>query len=178
MNSHTKSLIARGLVYLGATITFGALFFMLLFVFINGVPYISLDLFAWEYTTENVSLMPALITTLFTIGGSLLVAGPIGIFTAIYLVEYADRTKPVVKLIGMATDTLAAVPSIVYGLFGFLFFCNLLRIFFLITCWNFHHDDYGLAINHPIDRGSVTICRHAFTSSKFRTRCREVTYDF
>ena len=83
MNSHTKSLIARGLVYLGATITFGALFFMLLFVFINGVPYISLDLFAWEYTTENVSLMPALITTLFTIGGSLLVAGPIGIFTAI-----------------------------------------------------------------------------------------------
>lgn len=130
MNSHTKSLIARGLVYLGATITFGALFFMLLFVFINGVPYISLDLFAWEYTTENVSLMPALITTLFTIGGSLLVAGPIGIFTAIYLVEYADRTKPVVKLIGMATDTLAAVPSIVYGLFGFLFFVTYLEFSF------------------------------------------------
>ena len=111
MNSHTKSLIARGLVYLGATITFGALFFMLLFVFINGVPYISLDLFAWEYTTENVSLM-------------------IGIFTAIYLVEYADRTKPVVKLIGMATDTLAAVPSIVYGLFGFLFFVTYLEFSF------------------------------------------------
>lgn len=130
MSSHTKSLLARTLVYLGALITFGSLFFMLLFVFINGVPHISLDLFAWEYTTENVSLMPALMTTLFTIAGSLLIAGPIGVFTAIYLVEYADRTKPIVKLIGMATDTLAAVPSIVYGLFGFLFFVTFLKFSF------------------------------------------------
>lgn len=70
--------------------------------------------------------MPSLITTLYVIGGSLLVATPIGIFTAIYLVEYADRTKFIVKVISMATDTLAAVPSIVYGLFGFLFFVTYL----------------------------------------------------
>lgn len=130
MNSRTKSLLGRTLVYLGALITFGSLFFMLLFIFIKGVPHITLDLFAWEYTTENVSLMPALITTLFTIFGSLLIAGPIGIFTAIYLVEYADRTKPIVKLIAMATDTLSAVPSIVYGLFGFLFFVTFLEFSF------------------------------------------------
>lgn len=128
--NQTKSKFARILVYLAATITFGALFFMLLFIFIKGVPYISLDLFAWDYSTENVSLMPSLITTLFTIFGSLIVAGPIGIFTAIYLVEYADRTKPIVKLIAMATDTLAAVPSIVYGLFGFLFFVTFLEFSF------------------------------------------------
>lgn len=126
----TKSTLARALVYLGAAITFGALLFMLLFIFINGVPHIDLELFAWEYTTENVSLMPSLITTLFVIFGSLLIAGPIGIFTAIYLVEYADRSKPIVKLISMATDTLAAVPSIVYGLFGFLFFVTFLGFSF------------------------------------------------
>lgn len=130
MTSRTKSSIGRTLVYLGALITFGSLFFMLLFIFIKGVPHISLDLFAWDYTTENVSLMPALITTLFTIFGSLLIAGPIGIFTAIYLVDYADRSKPIVKLIAMATDTLAAVPSIVYGLFGFLFFVTFLEFSF------------------------------------------------
>lgn len=126
----TKSTLARALVYLGAAITFGALLFMLLFIFINGVPHIDLELFAWEYTTENVSLMPSLITTLFVIFGSLLIAGPIGIFTAIYLVEYADRSRPIVKLISMATDTLAAVPSIVYGLFGFLFFVTFLGFSF------------------------------------------------
>lgn len=131
--NRTKSTIARAFVYLGAAITFGALLFMLIFIFVNGVPHISLDLFAWEYTSENVSLMPSLITTLYVIFGSLLIAGPIGIFTAIYLVEYADRTKPIVKLISMATDTLAAVPSIVYGLFGFLFFVTFLGLSFSLV---------------------------------------------
>lgn len=124
--SKTKSMIARAFVYLGALITFGALAFILVFIFINGVPHISPDLFAWNYSTENVSLMPALITTLYTIGGALLISVPIGVFTSVYLVEYADRTKLIVKMIGMATDTLAAVPSIVYGLFGFLFFVTFL----------------------------------------------------
>lgn len=122
-----KSKIAKGLIYLGAMITFGALGFIILFVLMKGVPHIQPSLFAWKYTTENVSLMPSLITTLYVIGGSLLIAGPIGIFTAIYLVEYADRSKKLVQVIGMATDTLAAVPSIVYGLFGFLFFVTYLE---------------------------------------------------
>lgn len=121
-----KSTLARWLVYLGAIITFGTLFFTVIFIFIQGVPHIDADLFAWQYTTENVSLMPSLITTLYTIFGALLIAGPIGIFTAIYLVEYANRSNPLVKVISMATDTLSAVPSIVYGLFGFLFFVNFL----------------------------------------------------
>lgn len=121
-----KSKLTRGLVYLGAAITFGVLGYILIFIFVNGIPYIDADLFAWEYSSENVSLMPALITTLYIIGGSLLVATPVGVFTAIYLVEYADRGNFFVKLISMATDTLAAVPSIVYGLFGFLFFVTFL----------------------------------------------------
>lgn len=125
-----KSTFARGLIYFGAAVTFGVLGFIILFILINGVPHLTPSLFSWDYTTANVSLMPALITTLYVIGGSLLIATPIGIFTAIYLVEYADRTKFIVKLIGMATDTLAAVPSIVYGLFGFLFFVAFLEFQF------------------------------------------------
>lgn len=125
-----KSRFARGLIYFGAAITFGVLGFIILFILIKGVPHLTPSLFAWNYTTSNVSLMPALITTLYVIGGSLLIATPIGIFTAIYLVEYADRTKFIVKLMSMATDTLAAVPSIVYGLFGFLFFVTFLEFQF------------------------------------------------
>lgn len=125
-----KSKIAKGLVFFGASITFGVLGFMILFILINGVPYLTPSLFEWNYTIANVSLMPALITTLYVIGGSLLIATPISVFTAIYLVEYADRSKPIVKLISMATDTLAAVPSIVYGLFGFLFFVLFLELEF------------------------------------------------
>ena len=87
------SKIAKFFVYLGASITFGALGFMLLFVFVNGIPYITPSLFEWDYTVANVSLMPALITTLFIIGGALLIATPISVFTAIYLVEYADRSQ-------------------------------------------------------------------------------------
>lgn len=117
-----KSFLAKLFVFLGALITFGSLGFMIMFILVNGVPYLTPSLFEFQYTIANVSLMPALITTLYVIGGALLIATPISVFTAIYLVEYADRSKPIVRLISMATDTLAAVPSIVYGLFGFLFF--------------------------------------------------------
>ncbi len=116
------SKIMRGLIYLSALITFGSLIFILLFIFVNGVPNIEPRLFAWPYTTENVSLMPSLVTTLIVVGLTLLIATPIGVFTGIYLVEYANRGSRVVQLISMATDTLAAVPSIVYGLFGMLAF--------------------------------------------------------
>lgn len=124
------SKIARGLVYLSALFTFGILLYVILFILVNGIPALSPSLFEFEYTQENVSMMPAIITTLYMIGGSLLIATPIGVFTGFYLVEYADRTKPVVQLISMATDTLAAVPSIVYGLFGFLFFVTFLGLEF------------------------------------------------
>lgn len=125
-----KSVSIKLLVFLGTLITFGFLGFMILFILVNGIPYLTPSLFEWNYTTANVSLMPALITTLYIITGALVIATPIGVFTAIYLIEYADRSKPIVKLISIATDTLAAVPSIVYGLFGFLFFVLFLEFEF------------------------------------------------
>ena len=79
---------------------------------------------------DNLSLTPVLISTLITVGLSLAIATPIGVFTGFYLVEYADRKSRVVKVIRLATDTLAAVPSIVYGLFGMLFFVIYLQFQF------------------------------------------------
>lgn len=113
-------------VYLSAGITFAALLFMVMFIFIKGIPYLSLDLFSWEYTTENQSLLPSLLTTLIVVGLTLLIAAPIGIFTSFYLVEYASKTSKFVSAIRMAVDTLAAVPSIVYGLFGMIFYVTFL----------------------------------------------------
>ncbi len=121
------SKLMRGLIYLAAAITFGSLFYVVGFILIKGIPYLNLEMFAWKYTTDNVSLMPSLITTLIVVGMTLLIATPIGVFTGFYLVEYAKKGNKVVEIVRIATDTLAAVPSIVYGLFGMLFFVTFLN---------------------------------------------------
>lgn len=121
------SKLMRGLIYTAAALTFGSLFYIVLFILIKGIPFLTPEMFAWKYTTDNVSLMPSLITTLIVVGMTLLIATPIGVFTGFYLVEYAKKGNKAVGLIRIATDTLAAVPSIVYGLFGMLFFVTFLN---------------------------------------------------
>lgn len=93
------------------------------YILIQGVPNISTDLFAWDYTSKNVSITPALIATLFTILLTLLIALPVGIFSAIYLSNYA-KNKVFIKLVRFSTEILSSIPSIVYGLFGYLFFVS------------------------------------------------------
>ena len=110
------------LVMGAALITFSALIFLIVYILWNGIPHIKPSLFAWEYNSENVSLMPALINTIIMTGLSLIIAGPLGIFAAIYLVEYAKRGNKLVALIRITAETLSGIPSIVYGLFGFLLF--------------------------------------------------------
>lgn len=112
------------LVMASAIITFAVLIFLIAYVLINGIPYIKPSLFSLEYTSENASLMPALINTVIMTGLSLLIAVPFGIFSAIFLVEYAGRGNKFVELIRLTTETLQGIPSIVYGLFGMLFFVN------------------------------------------------------
>ena len=116
------SLLLLILVSLSALITVMTLLFLIAYILIKGVPYLTADLFAWEYNSENVSLMPALINTIIMTGLSLVIAGPLGIFAAIYLVEYAKRGNKLVALIRITAETLSGIPSIVYGLFGFLLF--------------------------------------------------------
>lgn len=118
------SFIVMLLVMASAAITFFVLIFLIAYVLIHGVPYIKPSLFALEYTSENASLMPALINTVIMTVLSLLIAVPLGIFSAIFLVEYAGRGNKFVEIIRLTTETLQGIPSIVYGLFGMLFFVN------------------------------------------------------
>lgn len=124
---HPKSLLILILLILSAITTFFILFFLIGYILIKGIPHITPSLFALKYTTENVSLFPAIITTIIITLLSLIIATPISIFTAIYLVEYAKSTNKLVKIIRITTETLSGIPSIIYGLFGLLFFVTYLR---------------------------------------------------
>ena len=123
---HPGSLIMMILVMLAAVITFAVLLFLIAYILMNGVPHLKPSLFAWEYSSEHASVMPALVNTLVRTLLSLLIAVPFGIFSAIFLVEYAGRGNKFVEVIRLTTETLSGIPSIVYGLFGMLFFVNTL----------------------------------------------------
>ncbi len=120
------SALLRLLVYLGAIITTAVLLFLVGYILVNGVPYLTPSLFEWEYNSDNVSLMPALINTLLMAALALLISVPIGVGSAIYLVEYAKRGNRFVQLVRTTTETLQGIPSIIYGLFGMLFFVTAL----------------------------------------------------
>lgn len=120
------SKVLRIAVYAGAAATTILLGVIVAFILIMGIPAMTPDLFAWEYNSENVSLMPALVNTLFMAVLALLFAVPVGIGSAIYLVEYAKPESRFVRVVRLTTETLQGIPSIIYGLFGLLFFVTLL----------------------------------------------------
>lgn len=121
------SFILMLLVILSAIITFAVLLFLIAYILINGIPHIKPELFALKYTSENGSLFPALINTIIMTALSLIIAVPFGIFSAIFLVEYAKRGNKFINVIRITTETLSGIPSIVYGLFGMLFFVTTLK---------------------------------------------------
>lgn len=116
------SLFLRIIVNLSALITVGVLVAVVGYILIKGIPNLSPELFAWEFTTDNQSMTPAIINTLTITAVALLIAVPFGIGSAIYLVEYAKRGNKLVNVIRLTTETLSGIPSIVYGLFGYLMF--------------------------------------------------------
>lgn len=119
---HPKSLVVMILVMLSAVFAVGILLFLMIYILVNGIPHLTAEQFEWKYTPENQSMMPAIINTLTMTVLTLLIAVPVGIFAAVYLVEYAKRGNKLVKVIRITTETLSGIPSIVYGLFGFLLF--------------------------------------------------------
>lgn len=125
-HAHASSQIARGVIYAGALLTTLVLLGIVGFILVNGVPHLTPTLFEWSYTSENVSLMPALISTLYMALLALLIAVPIGVSSAIYLVEYAKPGSRFVRAVRVTTETLQGIPSIIYGLFGMLFFTTVL----------------------------------------------------
>ena len=125
--SQSFSLVLRLLMWIATFLTVGITVCIVGYILIRGIPNLSPEMFAWEYNTENVSMMPAIINTLIMTGLSLVIAVPLGIFAAIYLVEYAKRGSKLVKVIRMTAETLSGIPSIIYGLFGLLFFATYLH---------------------------------------------------
>lgn len=119
---HPGSFLVMLLVKLAALFTFAVLLFLILYILVRGIPYIKPSLFALHYTSDNASLFPALINTVIITILSLVLAVPIGIFSAIFLAEYARKGNFFTRLIRLMAETLSGIPSIVYGLFGMLFF--------------------------------------------------------
>ena len=116
------SLIVLILVLLSAVVTVGVLFSLIIYILVNGVTHLKPELFAWEFNTDNMSMMPAIVSTVYMTVLSLVMAVPVGIFSAIYLVEYSRRGSRLVKVVRTTTETLQGIPSIVYGLFGYILF--------------------------------------------------------
>lgn len=130
MNSYKKhpgSFLLLLLVVAAAIITVAVLLYLVAYILIHGVPYLKPGLFALEYNSDNVSMLPAMINTLEMTLFSLLFAVPLGIGAAVYLVEYAQKGSKLVKVVRITAETLTGIPSIIYGLFGMLFFVTYLH---------------------------------------------------
>lgn len=130
MKSYSQSpgsLILAGLVGFSALLTVLTLVFIVGYILIKGIPNLTPELFQLEYNSENVSMFPAIINTICMTVLSLLIAGPLGILAAVYLVEYAKKGNKLVSLVRVTAETLTGIPSIVYGLFGMLFFVTTLK---------------------------------------------------
>lgn len=122
-----KDTLFKYAIRLAMLIVLGSSLFLVFYIFLKGISHLNLSLFSFYYTSENVSLMPALITTFYIVILTLLIALPIGVATAIYMVEYAKQDSKVVRMMSISTEALAGIPSIIYGLFGFLFFVSTLK---------------------------------------------------
>lgn len=128
MRGKISSVILRIVMYASAGFTAAALLFILGYILAKGIPNLaSPGLFAWTYTSDNVSLVPAAINTLMLVALALVMSIPFGIGSAIYLTEYAKKGNKFVSIIRVTTETLSGIPSIIYGLFGMLFFVTALK---------------------------------------------------
>ncbi|MFI3171285.1 MAG: phosphate ABC transporter permease PstA [Eubacteriales bacterium] len=122
----------KALVYAAAAFTLSVVVFIIIYILYKGVPQIIIELqslfqggdslFQWTYNSSNVSLVPAVMNTLIMVGVSLTISAFLGISTAIYLVEYAKTGNKFVEVIRITSETLSGIPSIIYGLFGMIFF--------------------------------------------------------
>lgn len=122
MAAKLQAKIYRFAVYAGAVFSVGVLIAIVGYILFKGVPHLKPDLFAWEYNSTNVSMTPAIVNTVLMTLIALVICVPLGIGAAIWLTEYAKRGSGLVKIVRMTAETLAGIPSIIYGLFGALFF--------------------------------------------------------
>ncbi len=116
------SMALKIIVKLAVVLFVGTFLTIIIFMLVKGIPHLKLSMFSLTYSTDNFSMMPAIINTVTIIVFTLLLVMPIGIGTAIYLVEYAKKGSKFVKVIRLTAETLAGIPSIVFALFGYMLF--------------------------------------------------------
>lgn len=122
-----KDTIVKVMIWVSSFITVGILAWLLLYVVINGIGEIDWEFLTTKPVGEEGGIFPMIISTIYIVALTVIIATPIGIFAAIYLVEYAKPGK-VVRIIRFATESLAGIPSIIFGLFGFIFFVTALQL--------------------------------------------------
>lgn len=125
---NARAALVRAALWACVLFTAGVFLLLVAYVLVRGVPNLRLSMFSPTYTTENLSMLPAILNTLTMTGVTLLIAVPLGVGAAIYLTEYAKPGNRLVPPIRLTTETLAGIPSIVYGLFGYLVFVKALHL--------------------------------------------------
>lgn len=123
---NASSKVLHFLVLFSIVVSFTVLVLVIGQVMMRGVPFLSPELFSPQYTTDNVSMVPAIVNTLEMIAIALSISVPLGVMTGIYMVEYAKPGNKLVKFTRLMTETLQGIPSIIFGLFGMIFFVNAL----------------------------------------------------
>ena len=171
--THPGSGVLALLTVGAAVITFAVLMFLVGYILVKGIPYLTPELFSLEYTSENVSLLPSLINTFIMTALSLVIAAPIGIFAAIYLVEYAKKGNKLVQVIRITAETLSGIPSIVYGLFGMSVLCNSTSLGLIPSGRCLYTGDHGTSIDHENLRRSTESSSGFLQRSKFWTGSRK-----
>ncbi|MEK4523082.1 phosphate ABC transporter permease PstA [Psychrobacillus sp. FSL W7-1457] len=126
--NRVKDNVLRGLLWFSAFISVAILVVIVGYIFYKGFRLISFDFIFGDYSpTEGGGIWPMIVTTIYSIIISLAIATPIGILAAVYLHEYAKQGR-LVKIIRYATESLTGIPSIIYGLFGAVFFVATLKL--------------------------------------------------
>lgn len=127
MKHHPGSFLLNLLCTLATLAVAGVLVLVVGYIVVMGVPNLTPSLFSLHYNSDNVSLLPALLNTIIMTALSLAISVPLGVGGAIYLAEYASKDNKLVKIVRVTAETLSGIPSILYGLFGMMFFVTTLK---------------------------------------------------
>ncbi|GEA60851.1 phosphate ABC transporter permease PstA [Vibrio comitans] len=129
-----KDNMLKTFVWLSAGLTVGFLFWVIWYILSNGLQFVNWDFVTGDYsrTGDSQGIFPMIVSTIYMVIASIAVAAPLGIMTAIYLTEYAKVGSKFVKVIRFCTESLAGIPSIIFGLFGMTFFVTILGLGFSI----------------------------------------------
>ncbi len=129
MSRKIKDNIIKAFIWICGFTTVAVLAWIIIYIVSKGIGRLDLNFIFSEYKGDKHGIFPMILITLYIVLLSVIISTPVGIFAAIYLVEYSKQGK-ILKLIRFATETLAGIPSIIYGLFGFIFFVSVLKFGF------------------------------------------------